>query len=71
MNTSQTEDLSIFDILRLRSEWEDLARGFAGVPQDGTLDNLEYFIQNGHRKNRFRPGFQTALDIAERILQGV
>lgn len=69
MNTSPTEDLNIFDLLNLRSEWENLARNFNGVNQHGTLDSLRDFVENGHKKNRFRPGFNKAIDIAEVILK--
>ena len=63
--------LSVFEILNLRTEWEELARGFVGVNQTGTIDSLREFVSNGHKKNRFRPGFNEAIDIAETILKAV
>ena len=63
--------LSVFEILNLRTEWEELARGFVGVNQNGTIDSLREFVSNGHKKNRFRPGFNEAIDIAETILKAV
>ena len=63
--------LSVFEILNLRTEWEELARGFIGIKKDGTIDSLQEFVKNGHRKNRFRAGFNEAIDIAERILKAV
>lgn len=61
---------SIFELLELRSEWEDLARHFSGVNQNGTLASLKDFRERGFKKNRFRPGYQRAMDIAEEILNG-
>jgi hypothetical protein len=61
---------SIFELLQLRSEWEDLVRNFTGVNQNGTLDSLQEFLDNGHKKNRFRDGYDLAIDIAQEILKG-
>lgn len=61
---------SIFELLELRSEWEDLVRNFTGVNQNGTLDSLQEFLDNGHKKNRFRDGYDQAIDIAKEILKG-
>lgn len=63
--------LSVFDILNLRTEWEELARNFTGINQNGTIESLQEFVKNGHKKNRFRPGFNEAIDIAETILKAV
>ena len=71
MNTSPESKMDIFRILNLRTEWEDLARNFVGVNQNGTVDSLDDFVKNGAKKNRFRPGFDKAIDIAESILKGV
>lgn len=61
---------SIFELLELRSEWEELARNFTGVNQNGTLDSLVEFLENGHKKNRFREGYDRAIYIAKEILKG-
>lgn len=62
--------MSVFELLNLRSEWEDLARNFVGVNQHGTIDSLKEFLEIGHRKNRFRDGFEEASELAEMILRG-
>lgn len=69
MKSLQANDkISIFEILNLRSEWEDLARNFVGVNQNGTVDSLHDFVENGVKKNRFRPGYDRAVEVANTIL---
>ena len=58
---------SVFELLNLRSEWEDIVRNYKFVPKDGTLDNLEVFLEKGHKGNRFRSGFDRATEIAKII----
>jgi hypothetical protein len=71
MKKSQAIEYNIFEILNLRSEWEDLARSFADIDNNGTIQNLQYFKDNGFRKNRFRPGYERAMEIAIEILAKV
>ena len=60
--------MSLFDLLQLRYEWEELARGFRGVGSNGTLDNLQGFLNTGHKSNRFRDGYEQAKILAETII---
>jgi hypothetical protein len=60
--------MSIFEILRLRSEWENLAQDFKLSNYNGTIDNLNNFIQNGIKDNRFRKNFNESLKIAKTIV---
>ena len=63
--------ISIFDYLNLRTEWEELVQDFNmdDHRKAGTIDNLRIFIENGAKGNRFRKGFDQALDIAEILLR--
>lgn len=61
--------LSVFEMLNLRYEFEELVRGFKFVPKDGTIDNIKLFIESGHRGNRFRDGYDRALEIANVIVE--
>lgn len=58
------ERLSVFELMMLRSEWEDIARNFRNINQHGTLDSLEQFLATGVSRNRFRDGFERAVEIA-------
>jgi hypothetical protein len=69
MNTSlESANMNVFQYLTLRSEWEELVKDFKFVGKEGTIDNLRTFIENGHKGNRFRPGFDRAVEITQEIL---
>ena len=61
---------SLADILRLRSEFEELAINFevAEEKRHGVINSLEWFKRYGNRKNRFRNGYDRALEICNIIL---
>ena len=62
--------MTVFDILNLRSEYEEIVLNYK-VPGDkkpGTLDNLQWFIDNGRAKNSRRKGFARAMEIANEIV---
>lgn len=63
--------MSVFEILNLRSQWEDLVKDFQMDEHRkfGTIDNLRIFVENGPVGNRFRKGFDEAMEIAETILR--
>ena len=57
--------ISLAELLRLRSEYEDLARNFdvAEDKRHGVINSLEWFKRYGNRKNRFRNGYDRAIEI--------
>lgn len=61
--------MTVFELMMLRSEWEDLARNFRNINQQGTLDSLEQFLASGATRNRFREGFDRAVEIATIITE--
>lgn len=66
MNTSS----DFFQLLNLRSEYEEIVRNFE-MPADrreGIINNLEWFKTHGNKKNRFREGYDRAVEICEEIL---
>lgn len=70
MNMSSAK-ISVFEYLNLRSEWENLVQDF-NIDEHrkyGTVDNLKVFIKDGAVGNRFRKGFDEAMEIAETILR--
>lgn len=60
----------VFDILRLRWQWEDLVQDFKIDPErkHGTIDNIQWFIDHGITNNRFRRGFKAAVGVAQEIM---
>ena len=61
-------NMSLGEILNLRSEWEELVTKFKLPNGNGTIDNLMWFIENGAKSNRFRNEYKEAVEIAKRIL---
>lgn len=61
--------MTLFEILRLRSEWEEIVHDFKLSNYNGTIDNLENFVQNGVKDNRFRKNFNESLKIAKTIVE--
>jgi hypothetical protein len=73
MNTS-LDNTTFFECLNLRSDWEELVRNFKFDDPDrnhGTINNLEWFIENGHRSNSLRKRWGDAHELAVQILDKV
>ena len=56
--------MTIFQILCLRTEFEELASDYAMPQRASDIDTIEWFIDNGHRSNRLRNGYERAKEIA-------
>ena len=61
--------MNFFTLLNLRSEWEDIVCNYKFIGSNGTIDNLNKFIETGHKGNRFREGFDRAMEIAQTIVR--
>lgn len=59
---------NLFELLQMRYEWEELVRSFKLGDKSGHLDNLKRFVQGGHKANRFRDGYDRAVEIANLII---
>ena len=59
--------MQIGEILRLRFEFEELTQGFS-MPDGSDINTLEWFVENGHRSNSLRNGFDDAKQIAITII---
>jgi hypothetical protein len=59
--------MQIGEILRLRSDFEDITHGY-NMPEGSHINTLEWFVENGHRSNSLRNGFNDAYVIAQIIL---
>lgn len=66
-------NISLAELLRLRSEYEDLARNFdiAEDKRHGVINSLEWFKRYGNRKNRFRNGYGRAIEICNVMLKEI
>ena len=72
MNTEQEKCLDtdmpigLTRIVQLRFEFEELTRGY-NMSEGSDLNNINWFIENGHRSNSLRNGFKEATKIAKKI----
>lgn len=63
--------MNIFNYLNLRTEFEALirsGRGYDLPSYEGCINNVEHFVEEGYKKNRFRKNFKEAMRVAEEIL---
>ena len=54
-------------IVQLRYEFEELTKGYNMEVSGSDINTIEWFIENGHRSNSLRNGFNDALTIAKVI----
>lgn len=63
---------SIFTVLNLRSQWEEITLGnrstYKLINEDSTIDTLKWFVNSGSKSNRFRKNFKQALSLANDIV---
>ena len=59
---------SYMALLTLRSQWENITHRYKIPDNNGTIDNLYWFIENGHKGNRLRKHFKAALELANMII---
>ena len=59
-------EITLTQCLFLRATFEELTRNY-NMPEGSSIDNIEWFIENGHRSNSLRNGFADAMKIARRI----
>jgi hypothetical protein len=63
--------MTLEQVLNKRYQWESLVsyrKTFDLPSYDGTIDNLKYFVENGHKNNRFRKNFKPAMELAKEIV---
>ena len=60
--------MSVFQILNLRSRWEELARNL-NTDIDSSISGLKSFIEHSYKSNRFKEGWAEAMEIAEQIVE--
>ena len=60
-------NLSVAELLVLRFEFEQATSGY-NMPQGSDINTLEWFVENGHRSNSLRNGFDYAKQLAIKIV---
>ena len=59
-------DLSFTQFIKLRSDFEELTNGY-NMESGSDINNINWFLKNGHRSNSLRNGFKEAKEIAKKI----
>ena len=54
------------EILNTRTDFERITEGY-NMPEGSDINTINWFIENGHRSNRLRDGFDDAMVLAHRI----
>lgn len=54
------------EILNIRSDFEELTRGY-NMPEGSSINTINWFVENGHRSNSLRNTFDDAMKLAIRI----
>ena len=63
---SSAFDLSLTQIIKLRSDFEELTNGYS-MPEGSDINTINWFLKDGHRSNSLRNGFKEAKEIAKKI----
>ncbi len=63
---SSAIDLSLTQIIKLRSDFEELTNGY-NMPEGSDINTINWFLKDGHRSNSLRNGFKEAKEIAKKI----
>lgn len=63
--------MTLFEILGKRYQFEHLIsyrKSFDLPNYESDIDSINYFINSGHKNNRFRKNFDAAMELAKEIM---
>ena len=60
--------MNVQELLNLRTRFEETTEDFKLEQYGSDINTLKWFVENGHKSNSLRNGYQTALEIAEAII---
>ena len=64
--------MPLVDMLNLRTRFEEITADYKfKEPMGSDINSLKWFVENGHKSNSLRNGFNDAMEIAEKILTEV
>jgi len=58
--------MTLMETLNKRYQFEEITKGY-NTDRGSDIDSIEWFIENGHRSNSLRNGFDDALKLAKEI----
>jgi len=60
--------LNVQELLNLRTQFEETTEDFKLEQRGSDINTLKWFVENGHKSNSLRDGYQMAFEIAETII---
>ena len=58
--------MQLTQIIQLRNDFELITKDY-NMPEGSDINNINWFLKNGHRSNSLRNGFKKAKEIAKVI----
>ena len=58
--------MQLTQVIQLRNDFELITKDY-NMPDGSAIDTIEWFLENGHRSNSLRKGFDDALTLAKKI----
>lgn len=58
--------MTLMELLNKRYQFEEITKSY-NLDRGSDIDSIEWFIENGHRSNSLRNGFDDALKLAKEI----
>ena len=60
--------MNVQELLNLRTQFEETTEDFKLEQCGSDINTLKWFVENGHKSNSLRDGYQMAFQIAETII---
>ena len=60
--------MNVQELLNLRTRFEEVTQDFKLEQIGSDINTLKWFVENGHKSNSLRDGYQMAYEIAEAII---
>ena len=62
------ENLSIFEILNLRSEYEQIVRNFSLPSRESDIDSIRWFLEHGRKSNSLRNDYEVSSPALDQLV---
>ena len=60
--------MNVQELLNMRTDFEDITFDFKLESTNSDINSLKWFVENGHKSNSLRDGYQKAYELAEAII---
>ena len=60
--------MNVQELLNYRTQFEEITSDFKLDYTGSSINTLKWFVENGHKSNSLRDGYQKAYEIAEAII---